>query len=276
SQLKPFLESIETFHLLNLCWKNIVTNPSAEMMLKIRKSQRAAQYLQLLQTSVKALGRFLAVILEIEPTGGFFQSIFLNQSVITDNMWERKRALQVFFHLLSACENLQRGHTCEHFGFLVGLLAPLTCDPMPTSRLLAASCLSSLLRIQAKATNSVMEMGDIGSLCVGLNSCSTVSQLQASSKIARMVCRNFALEGTTDFLMAIKQTLQQVTGTRLRAAGKWMITFLQMYGKDICQDVPFILYTLRCSMSMQQSMFVPFLCHALTILTCCHPEVTID
>ncbi|OXB69456.1 UNVERIFIED_CONTAM: hypothetical protein H355_001565 [Colinus virginianus] len=60
----------------------------------------------------------------------------------------------------------------------------MTCDPMPTSRQLAASCLSSLLRIRAKVTNRVIESGDIESLCEGLNSCSTASQLQTSSKIA--------------------------------------------------------------------------------------------
>ncbi|OXB79533.1 UNVERIFIED_CONTAM: hypothetical protein H355_000349 [Colinus virginianus] len=229
SKLKPSLRSEDMRKLLTLCWSNIVMQPSAEMMLKIKKSQRAAQYLQLLQTSVKALGRFLAVLIETEPTSGFFYNIVyvLKHSVITDDMWERKRALQVFFQLLAACEKLQRGDTCEHFGFLVGLLAPLTCDPMPTSRQLAASCLSSLLRIQ-------------------------------------------------DFLVAIKETLQQATGMRLRAAGKWMITFLQMYRKDICQDVPHILYILRRCVSMQQSMFVPFLCHAVAILTHCHTEVTID
>jgi len=32
--------------MLTLCCKNFVTHPSAEMMLKIRKSQQAAQYRQ--------------------------------------------------------------------------------------------------------------------------------------------------------------------------------------------------------------------------------------
>ena len=38
----------------------------------------------------------------------------------------------------------------------------------------------------AKATNRVIQTGDIGSLCEGLNDCSTVCQLQTSSKIARV------------------------------------------------------------------------------------------
>jgi len=132
----------------------------------------------------------------------------LRRSLISENVWERKRALQACSQLLAVCEELQvskephhmlpapspeplswkassaqlcmlchgmgkaqaeeareiwgrlqlcsclsplqRGDACEHFGSLVGLLAPLTCDPMPASRQLAATCLSSLLRIQGE------------------------------------------------------------------------------------------------------------------------------
>uniref|UniRef100_A0A669PZL2 Maestro heat like repeat family member 1 n=1 Tax=Phasianus colchicus TaxID=9054 RepID=A0A669PZL2_PHACC len=279
SKLKPSLESKDMREMLTLCCKNIVTHPSARMMLKIRKSQQAAQYLQLLQTSLKALGRLMVVLLETESTNSFFQNIVhvLQRSLTSVNMWERKRALQTCSQLLAACEELQRGDACKHFGSLVGLLAPLTCDPMPTSRQLAIACLSSLLRIQAKVTNGVIEMGDIGSLHEGLHACSTISQLQTSSKLARMVCRNLPLEHTIDFMTAIKETLRKGKGMRMRAAGKWMITFLQMYRKDICRDVLLILYILRsCASSMQQSTFMPFLCQAVVILTRCDAEVMID
>ncbi|XP_040516234.1 maestro heat-like repeat-containing protein family member 2B isoform X2 [Gallus gallus] len=222
--------------VLILCCKIIVTHPSAEMMLKIRKSQQAARYLQLLQTSLKALGQLMVVLLETETTSGFFQNV-VHRSMTSGNMWERKRALQTCSQLLAACEERGRGDACKHFGSLVGLLAPLTCDPMPTSRQLAVTCLSSLLRIQAKATNRVIQTGDIGSLCEGLNDCSTICQLQTSSKIARIVCRSFSLEHTTDFMMAVKDTFRKAKGIRVRAAGKWLITFLQMHGKDICRDV---------------------------------------
>jgi len=53
----------------------------------------------------------------------------------------------------------------------------------------------------------------------------------------QIVCRSFSLEHTIDFMMAIKDTFRKAKGMRVRAAGRWMITFLQMYGKDICQDV---------------------------------------
>ncbi|XP_048788537.1 maestro heat-like repeat-containing protein family member 2B [Lagopus muta] len=279
SKLKPSLGSKNVREMLALCCKNIVSHPSAEMMLKIKKSRQAAQYLQLLQTSLKALGRLMVVLLETETTRGFFQNIVqaLQRSLTSNNMWERNRALQTCSQLLAACEGLQRGDACESFGSLVGLLAPLTCDPMPTSRQLAATCLSSLLQIQAKVANRVMDSGDTGSLCEGLNDCSTITQLQTSSKLARMVCRNFPLERTVDFLMAIKETLRKGKGMRVRAAGKWMITFLQMYGKDICRDVLPILHILRsCTSSAQQSTFMPFLCQAVVILTRCHKEVMID
>eukprot|EP00076_Gallus_gallus_P036841 XP_025002379.1 maestro heat-like repeat-containing protein family member 2B isoform X2 [Gallus gallus] len=278
SKLKPSVGTKDMCDMLILCCKSIVTHPSAEMMLKIRKSQQAAQYLQLLQTSLKALGRLMVVLLETETTSGFFQNI-VHRSMTSDNMWERKRALQTFSQLLAACEEHGRGDACKHFGSLVGLLVPLMCDPMPTSRQLAVTCLSSLLQIQAKATNRVIQTGDIGSLCEGLNDCSTVCQLQTSSKIARIVCRSFSLEHTIDFMMAIKDTFRKAKGMRVRAAGKWMITFLQMYGKDICRDLDLspIIYILRsCISSMKHSTFMPFLCQAVAILTRCHANITID
>ncbi|XP_040515215.1 maestro heat-like repeat-containing protein family member 2B isoform X2 [Gallus gallus] len=278
SKLKPSLGSKDMCDMLILCCKIIVTHPSAEMMLKIRKSQQAAQYLQLLQTSLKALGRLMVVLLETETASGFFQNI-VHRSMTSGNTWERKRALQTCSQLLAVCEERGRGDACKHFGSLVGLLVPLTCDPMPTSRQLAVTCLSSLLRIQAKATNRVIQTGDIGSLCEGLNDRSTVCQLQTSSKIARIVCRSFSLEHTIDFMMAIKDTFRKAKGMRVRAAGKWMITFLQMHGKDICRDLDLspIIYILRsCMSSLQHSTNTPFLCQAVAILTRCHTDITID
>ncbi|OXB54743.1 UNVERIFIED_CONTAM: hypothetical protein H355_001663, partial [Colinus virginianus] len=98
--------------------------------------------------------------------------------------WEKQGRAGARLQPFSCLSPLQRIDAWKYFGSLVGVLAPLTCDPMPTSRQLAASCLSSLLRIRAKVTNRVIESGDIESLCEGLNSCSTASQLQTSSKIA--------------------------------------------------------------------------------------------
>ncbi|XP_042665272.1 maestro heat-like repeat-containing protein family member 2B [Centrocercus urophasianus] len=279
SKLKPCFESKDMREMLVLCCKNIVTHPSAEMMLKIRKSQQAAQYLQLQQTALKALGRLMGVLLETEPSGGFFQNIVhvLQKSMISTNAWERKRALQTCSQLLAVCEELQRGDACEHFGSLVGLLAPLTCDPMPASRQLAVTCLSSLLRIQAKAVHTVIETGDIGSLCEGLHACSIASQLQTTSKMAMIVCRNFPIERTVDFMAAIKETIRKANGVRVRACGKWMTTFLQMHGKDISWNVPPLLYILRSITSFaQQSTFLPFLCQAVVILTRCHTEAVMN
>ncbi|XP_031450416.1 uncharacterized protein LOC116229831 [Phasianus colchicus] len=108
SKLKPSLGSKDVREMLTLCCKNIVSHPSAEMMLKIRESHQAAQYLQLLQTSLKALGQLMVVLLETETTRGFFQNIVhvLQRSVTSNNVWERKRALQTCSQLLAACEEL--------------------------------------------------------------------------------------------------------------------------------------------------------------------------
>ncbi|XP_042722729.1 maestro heat-like repeat-containing protein family member 2B [Lagopus leucura] len=179
--------------------------------------------------------------------------------------------------LVLCCKNIVTYPSAEKAHSLVGLLAPLTCDPMPASRQLAVTCLSSLLRIQAKTVNTVIEMGDIGSLCEGLHACSITSQLQTTSKMARIVCRNFPLERTVDFMAAIKETIGKANGVRVRACGKWMTTFLQMHGKDVCWNVPPILYILRSITSFaQQSTFLPFLCQAVVILTRCHTEAVMN
>ncbi|OXB63934.1 hypothetical protein ASZ78_001055 [Callipepla squamata] len=82
-QLKPSLESKDTLHLLNLCWKNIVMNPSAEMMLKMRKSQRAAQYLQIKQQSCHGLGKPSDLVLTLALSRNvLFHLIIANYAVI--------------------------------------------------------------------------------------------------------------------------------------------------------------------------------------------------
>ncbi|OXB63939.1 hypothetical protein ASZ78_001060, partial [Callipepla squamata] len=56
-----------------------------------------------------------------------------------------------------------------------------------------------------------------------------------------------------------------------------MISFLQMYGKDIRRDVPQILHMLQsCMLSLQQSTFMPFLSLAVVILIRHHPEAMLD
>ncbi|XP_052527282.1 maestro heat-like repeat-containing protein family member 2B [Tympanuchus pallidicinctus] len=145
SKLKPSLESKDTREILVLCCKNIVMHPSAEMMLKIRKSQQAAQYLQLQQTSLKSLGQLMAVLLKTEPTRGFFQNTVhvLQRSMTSDNVWERKRALQTCSQLLTVCEEFQMSKEPHH--------VPSAPSPVPLSWKASSTQLCMLCHSVGKA-----------------------------------------------------------------------------------------------------------------------------
>ncbi|XP_035406698.2 maestro heat-like repeat-containing protein family member 2B [Cygnus atratus] len=280
SKLKISFSRKEICSLLSDCCQSILIPPSAaEQMEEIGNAEVAVLQLQSLHVATKALGRLMAVVLETKPTPVVFVDIVhvLWLWLSSDNPWVRKRALQVCAQLLADCRD---GTRCAYvpFGSLAGLLGPLTYDPVTSSRQLAATCLSSLLHIQAKATNRVFETDDPASSCEGLsNRIATSQQLQTSVKIGEIVCKNFPKEQAADFMNAIKETFRRARGRRVRAAGNWMITFLKICGKDILPDVPGVLFILlTCTWSMLETSFMYFVHDAVLILARYHEELTID
>nr|XP_038034225.1 maestro heat-like repeat-containing protein family member 2B [Anas platyrhynchos] len=164
------------------------------------------------------------------------------------------------------------------FGALAGLLGPLTYEPTSSSRQLAAACLSSLLHIQAKATNRLLETDDPASLCEGLSARSDASQqLRTSIRIAEVVCKNVPKKQAADFMNTIQEPFRRARGSRVCAAGHWMITFLETWGKDIGPDVRGILSTLHsCTESMLEPLFMYFVHHAVLILARHHERLTVN
>ncbi|XP_066852254.1 maestro heat-like repeat-containing protein family member 2B isoform X4 [Anser cygnoides] len=284
SKLKISFSRKEICSLLSDCCQSILPLPSAdEQMEEIGNAEVALLQLQSLHMATKALGRLMAVLLKTKPTTVVFVDIVhvLWLRLSSDNPWERKRALQVYAQLLADCRDGVTFQTrCAYvpFGSLAGLLGPLTYDPVTSSRQLAATCLSSLLHIQAKATNRVFETDDPASWCEGLsNQIAASQQLQTSVKIGKIVCKNFPKEQATDFMMAIKETFRRARGRRVRAAGNWMITFVKICGKDILPDVPGVLSILHtCTWSMLQTSFMYFVHDAVLILARYHEELTTD
>ncbi|XP_066852249.1 maestro heat-like repeat-containing protein family member 2B isoform X4 [Anser cygnoides] len=284
SKLKISFSRKEICSLLSDCCQSILPLPSAdEQMEEIGNTEVALLQLQSLHMATKALGRLMAVLLKTKPTTVVFVDIVhvLWLRLSSDNPWERKRALQVYAQLLADCRDGVTFQTrCAYvpFGSLAGFLGPLTYDPVTSSRQLAATCLSSLLHIQAKATNRVFETDDPASWCEGLsNQIAASQQLQTSVKIGKIVCKNFPKEQATDFMMAIKETFRRSRGRRVRAAGNWMITFVKICGKDILPDVPGVLSILHtCTWSMLQTSFMYFVHDAVLILARYHEELTTD
>ncbi|NXI75108.1 MRO2B protein, partial [Anseranas semipalmata] len=153
SKLRLDLSREETLSLLTQCCKSILPLPSAEEMEE--STEMEALHMKSLQTSVKALGRLMAVLVETEPSPVCFRDIvnILWSSFFSSIDREHQRALQACAQLLAVYRDgseLQARRAYRQFGSLVGLLGPLTCDPKPTTRQLAATCLGSLLHIQGE------------------------------------------------------------------------------------------------------------------------------
>ncbi|XP_068535445.1 maestro heat-like repeat-containing protein family member 2B [Anas acuta] len=244
SKLETSFSSEEIFSLLSDCCQAILPLPSAaEQIGKIRNAEQAVLQLQSLHMATKALGRLMAVLLKTKPSPVDFVDIagVLWFWLSSDKPWVCKKALQVCAQLLEDCRDgvaFQTRGAYLPFGALAGLLGPLTCEPTSSSRQLAAACLSSLLHIQAKATNRLLETDDPASLCEGLSARSDASQqLRTSIRIAEMVCKNVPKEQAEDFMNAIQEPFRRARGSRVCAAGHWMVTFLETRGKDIGPDV---------------------------------------
>ncbi|XP_068535455.1 maestro heat-like repeat-containing protein family member 2B [Anas acuta] len=284
SKLEISFSSKEICSLLSDCCRAILPLPSAaEQTGEIRNAEQAVLQLQSLHMATKALGRLMAVLLKAKPSPVDLVDIaeVLWFWLSSDDPWVCKKALQVCAQLLEDCRDgvaFQTRGAYLPFGALAGLLGPLTCEPTSSSRQLAAACLSSLLHIQAKATNRVLETDDPASLCEGLSARSDASQqLQTSIQIAEVVCKNVPKEQAADFMNAILGPFRHSRGSRVRAAGNWMLTFLEACGKDIGPDVRGILSALHtCTESMLEPSFVYFVHRAVLILARHHRELTLN
>nr|XP_038037148.1 maestro heat-like repeat-containing protein family member 2B [Anas platyrhynchos] len=126
--------------------------------------------------------------------------------------------------------------------------------------------------------NRLLQTDDPASLCEGLSARSDTSQqLQTSIHIAEMVCKNVPKEQAADFMNAIQEPFRRARGSRVRAAGNWMLTFLETWGKDIGPDVRGILSTLHtCTESMRKPSFMYFVHHVVLILARHHERLTMN
>ncbi|XP_068811938.1 maestro heat-like repeat-containing protein family member 2B isoform X2 [Struthio camelus] len=196
--------------------------------------------------SLRALGQLMATLLQAEPAPVCFKDMVqvLRRWLTSAHACERERALQVCVQLLGAyeerCEH-RRGHACEQFGSLVGLLGPLTCDASATSRWWAATCLGRLLQIgaPAKTTDVAPWPNEIRCLRERLNTISSESLLVTSANTAKLVCKYFPPAQATDFTSTILESLLCGRPVCAWAAGQWMLTFLGECREQISQRAAF-------------------------------------
>ncbi|XP_067153096.1 maestro heat-like repeat-containing protein family member 2B, partial [Apteryx mantelli] len=171
SKLKPSLTREENRNLLDQCLQSVMPLPALEPAEEEGATAANALPVQCPHAqTMGALGELLTALLEEELTSSWLTEMLhvLEYWLTSAKEWERERALQACAQLLGAYEErfeLSGENSFGPFGSMVGLLAPLVCDSLATSRQRAGACLGHLLRIRGKTLETGAEEDEVQPLC---------------------------------------------------------------------------------------------------------------
>ncbi|XP_068788301.1 maestro heat-like repeat-containing protein family member 2B [Struthio camelus] len=276
SKIKPSLTQEENCHLLHACFQSLFPLPPLERTREEGEAAKDTQHGEsLYRQSLGALGQLVAS-LEEGLTSSWLKETFhlLEAWLHSEKEWERERALQVCTQLTKAYaeRSVDAGEsTCAQLGSLIAVLGPLSCDSLVTSRQWAVDCVSCLLSTQGEAMH--MKKEEVKHFREELSATDVDSLLKTSSQIAKVVCQAFPSEQVRDFLKAVLGSMLSFSPTCARAAGHWMLIFLEQRGREILPEVLEVLSVIYDHLpACQQDYLKEFLLHAVSVLACYHPE----
>ncbi|XP_054827888.1 maestro heat-like repeat-containing protein family member 2B [Eublepharis macularius] len=233
SKLKPFLTLEENRDLVDQSIKSLFPLPPLEQ-LKGEMGKDSAYVESLHNCSVDALGKLMKSILQEEPTSEMVDEMFqLIDPWFTETECSRERALYASYQLLAAFQEsvgILSEENFQHFGTLVALLAPFTCDSSTRCRHWAGRCIICLMHIQAQSRVTPEEEQEMIFACQDLQSDCPKDLLTASCRMAKVVSAYFPPDQALDFIEDILEEL--VSGNKMCAiaAGYWLLTILQDCG----------------------------------------------
>ncbi|KAM9193857.1 maestro heat-like repeat-containing protein family member 2B [Mergus octosetaceus] len=275
SKLEPRMGWKKRRSQVAVCCRRVLSCPPADTEL------------QPLQTSCEeALGQLMSAFLQAEGTSRAFAdmvSVLLSQFTSRE-AWQQERALQLCAQLLGTYEELfkcSRKLACSGFGSLLGVLGPLLSDSQATSRQRAGACLSCLLRIQAcglaRASRVVLQVPDIKELCERLDTMEDGPLREDRAEIAKDVCQYLPQRQARSFMNSIMKTFLCTNQERARAAGDWLIAFLETRGNEIYPEVPkFMKILWEARHTVQQSPLKDLLFKAICLLAGFHIQPVAD
>ncbi|XP_068790031.1 maestro heat-like repeat-containing protein family member 2B [Struthio camelus] len=261
--------------------------------------------LSLYRRCLGALGQLMTTLEEDLTSSWLKESFHLLEAWLhSEKEWERERALQVCTQLMQAyaerfvstvsmgslfpeacgssvgAAGVSRGRntmadlgesTVAQFGYLTGVLGPLTCDSLVTSRQQALNCISCLLSAQAEVLH--VKKDEMNHFCEELSATDADSLLKTSSKIAKTACQYIPWEQARDFMQAVLGSMLSFSPACAMAAGKWMIIFLQQRGREILPEVPGVLTVLYDHLpACRQNNLKEIVLEAVFALAYCHPQ----
>uniref|UniRef100_H0V0M2 Maestro heat like repeat family member 2B n=1 Tax=Cavia porcellus TaxID=10141 RepID=H0V0M2_CAVPO len=229
SKLKPQLPLSDYLNILEENIRRLLPLPPLENLISQGETDNDKEHINFLyERSMDALSKLLRTMIWDNTNAENCQEMFnlLRMWLVSPKEWERERAFQIMAKILTndveAPENFK-------IGSLLGLLAPHSCDTLPTIRQAAAS--STIALFGMKGIHPEVER--LQNLQEGLECDDTQVQIKISSKIAKIVCKFIPTDEIQMFLEETLDGLESLNPMCMKACGIWMIAALKEHGASL-------------------------------------------
>ncbi|XP_021039449.1 maestro heat-like repeat-containing protein family member 2B isoform X2 [Mus caroli] len=226
SKLKPPLSLNDHLNILEENIRRLLPLPPLEKLKSEGETDKDKEHIEFLyERSMDALGKLLRSMIWDNTDAQNCEEMFnlLRMWLVSQKHWERERAFQVTSKVLTKDVEAPQNF---RIGSLLGLLAPHSCDTLPTIRQAATSSTIGLLC----AKGICQEVDRLQGLQEGLDSEDEQVQIKISSKIAKIVCKFIPSEEIQVFLEETLDGLETLDPRCTKACGIWMIAALKEHG----------------------------------------------
>uniref|UniRef100_A0A8D2AYM2 Maestro heat like repeat family member 2B n=1 Tax=Sciurus vulgaris TaxID=55149 RepID=A0A8D2AYM2_SCIVU len=240
SKLKPQLSINDHLNILDETIRKLLPLPPLEILKNEGETDKDKEHINFLyDRSMDALGKLMRTMIwdNVEAENCHEMFNLLRMWLVSQKEWERERAFQITAKVLT--NDIEPPENFK-IGSLLGLLAPHSCDTLPTIRQAAVSSMIGLF-----CTKGIrMEVEKLQGLQQGLECEDLQVQIKISSKIAKIACRFIPNEEIQMFLEETLDGLESLDPSCTKACGIWMIITLREHGAALEDQLLEILGTM--------------------------------
>ncbi|XP_065429038.1 maestro heat-like repeat-containing protein family member 2A isoform X2 [Chrysemys picta bellii] len=244
SKVKQPLSCEKNQELMEQCLDSVFSLPPQEFTEDVGPSQT------LYASTMATLEGLMQILLEEEETPERLQRTFrlLQRWLVSEQVWERARAMRVSTHLLKAylqTVTITTQIPPGQFSTLAGTLGPYVCDSLGSIRQGAGDAIGCLLDIQVAKQPGTLRGRDkawaLRRVCQELQSADPEEVWDASIKLAKLVSRALPKAEILPFTQTLLESLGAVSQACDQASVLWFHTLLTDRASDLTDTVQAIL-----------------------------------
>ncbi|XP_065435259.1 maestro heat-like repeat-containing protein family member 2A [Chrysemys picta bellii] len=244
SKVKQPLSCEKNQELMEQCLDSVFSLPPQGFTEDVGPSQT------LYASTMATLEGLMQILLEEEETPERLQRTFrlLQRWLVSEQVWERARAMRVSTHLLKAylqTVTITTQIPPGQFSTLAGTLGPYTCDSLGSIRQGAGDAIGCLLDIQVAKQPWTLRGRDkawaLRRVCQELQSADPEEVWDASIKLAKLVSRALPKAEILPFTQTLLESLGAVSQACDQASVLWFHTLLTDRASDLTDTVQAIL-----------------------------------